>query len=270
MTTVITSPRNKQIKLAASLKQKKYRDETGLFAVEGSRLAEEAVRSAWEISFCVCTAQACDHPRVAAILAALKERDCPVYRVGKEIYDKISDTKEPQGILLVVKKEIYPLEALLKQQPVPLLVALDGVQDPGNVGTMIRTADAAGCQGVVTLIGSADAFAGKAVRASMGSLFHLPVITDVEPALLLAFLKERGIKTRITALDERAAPHFSVDFRQATAVVFGNEGNGVSAELTRHADGKIFIPMMGQAESLNVAAATAIILFEGLRQRMKL
>lgn len=148
----------------------------------------------------------------------------------------------------------------------PFYVVLDGVQDPGNAGTIIRTADAAGASGVILTKGSVDIYDEKTVRATMGSLFHLPVVSGVSAEELTAWAKERGLQLYAAALDVAARPHFSCDFTKPTAIVFGNEGNGVSTELLAQAE-TVYIPMYGTAESLNVGTSAAIVLYEAVRQR---
>jgi len=262
----IESLSNGKIKLAAKLHGRKYREAEGLFLAEGIRLVEMAAASDWQPRFGLCTPAAASSERVKKILQRLAAISCPVYEVSEEIYRKVCDTVTPQGLLLVMEIRRPGLRELAAENP--LLLVLDGVQDPGNAGAMIRTADAAGCSGVICLEDTVDVFADKTVRAAMGSLFHLPVVTGVRRGELLSFLQAQGIQLFVTALDAGAQQHFSVDYRGAAAIVFGNEGNGVSRELLDASWGKrIYIPMEGPAESLNVSTAAAVVLYEALRQR---
>lgn len=263
----ITSPTNAKIKLAASLKQRKQREKAGLFVAEGVRLAEMAVTAQWRISFALVTERAREQPRVQAILAHLRRRQTPVAIVSAPVYAKASGTEHPQGILLVLEKKSFPLQEFAASGVTnPCYAVLDGVQDPGNLGTILRTADAAGLDGGILLKGCVDAFSPKVVRASMGSLFHLPVAVDVPTQSLLSFLEERKIRLYATALDQAAKTHFAADYKGAVAIAFGNEGNGVSAPILAASD-KIYVPMFGQAESLNVAISSAVVFYEVLRQR---
>lgn len=264
---IIASIANKKIKLAASLKQKKHRDAEGLFLAEGVRLTEAAAEAHWPAVYGLCTDEAMAQDRVQAVLRELAKQNCPMYQVPKAIYDKVSDTQEPQGILLVLRKAPAALAALVEAEKPPFIIVLDQLQDPGNVGTIIRTADAAGCSAIVLTKNCADVYAAKTVRAAMGSLFHLPVVTDVSAPELLAFLAAQAIDLQVTALDAAAQAYFTADFTRPTAIAFGNEGNGISPELLAAASQRIFIPMAGQAESLNVATAAAVVIYEGLRQR---
>ncbi len=266
---VIASSANKKIKLVASLKQKKHRDAEGLFVAEGIRLTEAAVEAKWPCRFGLCTAAAAKNERVQTLLPQLEARQCPVFEVPEEIYNKISDTQQPQGFLLVLENCNPLLSSVISEAGASFILVLDQLQDPGNVGTIIRTADAAGCSGIIVMENSADIYAGKTVRATMGSLFHLPVVTGVRQEEVIDFLAQHRISLLATALDAQAQPYFSLDFTVPVALVLGNEGAGVSPQLLAKAGQKVFIPMAGRSESLNVATAAAVLLYEGLRQRYK-
>lgn len=264
----IESPQNRLVKSAASLQQKKHRDAAGLFLAEGVRLAEEAERSGWPLEFCLCREDAADLPRVAVLVEKLEARGCPVYSAAEKIFRRIAETDHAQGLLLCLQKppcgdERLP-QLLRAEKPA---VVLDRLQDPGNVGAVLRVADAAGCAGVILLRGSADVYSGKVVRAAMGALFHLPIVADVSETDLLAALREAQTPLLAAALDPSAASCFAADLSGRGAFVFGNEGAGLSPALLAAASQKLFIPMPGQAESLNVATAAAVLLYEALRQR---
>lgn len=260
----ITSLQNKLVKTIASLKQKKHRDELGLFIVEGIRLCEEALRSDWNIIYAVYD-ETVQNDRMQALVDSLDGRASKILGVSPLIYDKMAETKDSQGMLMVLEKKASNIDELMAIDK-PVFVVLDSVQDPGNVGTIIRTADAAGCSAVLMTKGCADLFGGKTVRATMGSLFHIPCITDCSQTELLTSFKEHKIAVFATSL-AGAKEYFSVDFNQSAAIVFGNEGNGVSEEMLEAAAAKVHIPIYGQAESLNVAASAAVILYETVRQR---
>lgn len=266
MTEIITSQHNKFIKLAASLKLKKYRDELGLFIVEGVRLVEEAAHSSWLVETCIYTVEALQQERVRRIIANLKLKNCRMIQVPTAIYDKITDTKEPQGIMAIVQKHAYQLYDVLASEEKPFFVVLDEIQDPGNVGTIIRTAAAAGCTGVMLTKGCTDVFASKVVRASMGSIFHVPIFEGLSSGEIISSLAQHKIDILATSL-ESSNIYFKVDFNKSLAVVFGNEGNGVSRNLLEHSKDRLYIPLLGRVESLNVAASAAVILYEVVRQR---
>lgn len=273
----IESAANKKIKLAASLKKRKNRRETGLFIAEGVRLAELAVASDYEIEFALYTEDCAADARAAAVLAALESRGVTLCETTAALYKKASATETPQGLMLIMRAKKYRLAELMAvdtdsaatssaSAQAPLFVVLDGVQDPGNVGTIIRTADAVGASGVILLEGTADAYSDKTVRASMGSLFHIPMVEGARAAEMLTLMEERGLTLYATALDETAREHFVQDFTRPCAIVLGNEGSGVSEAVLARAE-KTYIPMYGHAESLNVGMSAAIVLYEAVRQR---
>lgn len=266
MIEFITSPHNQLVKMVAALRQKKYRDELGLFTVEGVRLAEELAAAGWPVETCLFTETAAADSRAAKILGVLGNR-CRLVQVSDPLYAKITDTQEPQGIMLVAPKRQAAFgDILSSRSESPLIVVLDGIQDPGNAGTVIRTADAAGCSGIVMLKGCVDLYAGKTVRATMGSLFHLPVVENMAGDDLLTALATAGIPLIATALKE-ATDYSAARLSGPVAIVFGNEGQGVSGELLARAAERIIIPIYGKAESLNVATAAAVTLYEAARQR---
>lgn len=267
MTEIITSPQNPAVKLAASLHQKKHRDETGLFLVEGIRAAEELLRaSGWTMEFGLYTEAAMKQERAAKVIASASQR-CRLIQVSEAVFGKAAETENPQGVMFVVKRREIALNDLLTINKRPLLVVLDSIQDPGNIGTLLRTADAAGADGVIITSGSADPFSGKAQRAGMGSIFHLPVVVEAVQDELLNRLAEHKISLIATALEADSMSYLDANYRQSTAVAFGNEGKGITIQLLTKAEKKVSIPIYGKAESLNVAAAAAVILFEAARQR---
>lgn len=264
MNETVTSLQNPLVKQAVALQQKKRRDEAGLFIVEGTRQAEELLASGWPIEFGLFTGAAARQERIYHLIQTARLR-CQMTQVTDQVFAKAAETEQPQGILLAARQTVMPLTATLSKEDA-LLVVLDGVQDPGNLGALLRVADAAGAGGVIVLEGSADPFGGKAVRASMGSLFHLPLTVGVNHEALLAELKAQQIRLVATAL-EGADSYLNVNLTGRLAVVFGNEGKGVSREILEAVKEKLHIPIYGQAESLNVATAAAVILYEAARQR---
>lgn len=265
----ITSSTNAKLKLAAKLHIPKYRKENHLFVTEGIRLIEMAAAAQWPLSFALASDSVLKNQRAVEVIEQLQERNCPVYQVSDELYKKAADTVTPQGLLLVMGQRIFTWQEILNSSPdnAPLIAVLDGVQDPGNAGTIIRSADALGCSGVVCLDGTTDIFADKAVRSSMGSLFNLPILDHVHVEEFLEACRDNEVRIFASALDEHTVRHYAVDYNSGSAIVFGNEGNGVSQHILEAADQRVFIPMYGKAESLNVGAAAAIILYEACRQR---
>ncbi len=265
MTEIITSLQNQTVKLAAALKQKKQRDVTGLFIAEGVRLLEEVHLADWQVEACLYTEAALQHKRTEKIIHELQDKGCRMLIVSEAVYLKVTDTEQPQGIMAIVKKKNQLLTRIL-QADCPLIVILDALQDPGNVGTVIRTADAVGASGVILTKGCADVYSSKAVRATMGSLFHLPIFDGISYEEVVSSLRIAGVNLFATSLASSNL-YYEADFKKPAAVIFGNEGSGVHETLLNQADSAIFIPILGKAESLNVAASAAVILYEAIRQR---
>ena len=267
----ITSAANSLIRLTSAVVHTQRRAaKERLFTVEGLRLAEMAAASDWKIRHVLVTERALAGARTRALVETLAARGCPLALVTEEIFAGLAETDSPQGILLLMERRTKTNLEDLRQgrdegEP-PLYIALDRVQDPGNVGTILRTADAVGASGVILLRGSADVYGSKVVRATMGSLFYVPFAGNVSPSALTGFAERTGLRLLATACDADAETHFSTDFRRGTIVVFGNEANGVSEELLSAAQ-HIYVPMRGAAESLNVATTVTAVLYEALRQR---
>ena len=261
----IVSQDNQYIKLTASLRQKKYREETGLFVVEGARFVQEALESSWILEYAVVSEAHEGNERIRELATSFESRGCPILSVSSALYKKISDTETPQGILAVVRQQRESLEAVATMANKTLWLILDSLQDPGNVGTIIRTADAAGAAGVILAGECADLYAGKTTRATMGSLFHLPVIKASAPQCL-EFCHRLGLSLYVAGAEAKDA-YTVVDLTTPCAVVLGNEGAGVGDDFRRQAQLHLKIPIAGRAESLNVASAAAVILFEAVRQR---
>ena len=259
----VTGLQNPVVKAAAELKQKKYRTQNGLYLAEGLRTAEEAVAyKAVETLFYVAT----DDERTMRLLEDAAAQNIKLVCVSENVMKKIADTETPQGIIAVCKMRQPKLENLLASGK--MLLVLDRVGDPGNIGTMLRTADAAGIGGLVLLKGCADIYAPKTVRSSMGSLFHIPVLSGVSEQEFVSAAKKAGYDLLVTCLDG-ADNLYKADLSGRVAFVMGNEAGGVSESLLAQADKRVYIPMAGKAESLNVAMAAGIVMFEALRRRVK-
>lgn len=258
----LTGLQNPQVKAAAELKQKKYRQQQGLFLAEGLRTVEEAVASKTVVSIFYT---AIEDDRTRSVLEEAAAQQLKLYCVSDAVMKKIADTDTPQGIIAVCKMQNVTLDKLLSKGE--MLLVLDRVGDPGNLGTMLRTADAAGIGGVVLLKGCVDIYAPKTVRSSMGSLFHVPVVSGIGEDKFIAEAKDAGYELLVTSL-EGADNLYKADLGGRIAFVMGNEAGGVSANILERADKRVFIPMAGRAESLNVAMAAGVVMFEALRRRL--
>lgn len=256
----LTGLQNPLVKKAAELKQKKYRQQQGLFLAEGLRTVEEAVASkSVEMIFYT----AIEDARTREVLEQAAAENVRLICVAENVMKKIADTETPQGIIAICRMEQPSLDELLASGK--MLLVLDRVGDPGNIGTMLRTGDAAGIGGLILLKGSADIYAPKTVRSSMGSLFHVPVLGGVAEADFVRSAKKAGYELMVTTL-EGADNLYKADLSGRLAFVMGNEANGVSDTLLASADKRVFIPMAGRAESLNVAMAAGVVMFEALRR----
>lgn len=260
---LITSPANQYLRRARGVRDGR---EAELIFVEGERLCEDLVRSSLTLSFCFHSPA--PTLRAQEIIAAARRRECEVFAVADEALDAVSDTVNSQGLIMLAQRPQISLAQLLtKEQAGPaLLVCLDVVQDPGNVGTIVRTAEAAGAGGVIALRGSADPFAPKTLRSAMGSSFRLPIVDDVAPDELFVAVRAAGLRIVATAA-EVTEVYDRYDWRPPALIVLGNEANGIRPEVMTQCDGVVSIPMQAAVNSLNVATAAAALLFEAARQR---
>jgi TrmH family RNA methyltransferase len=263
----IDSPRNSRIVAARALLTRKGRTAAGAFLVEGPHALSEAMAAAgFVIRETFLTEAAADRQR--ALLRELARRDVPVQLVTERAMRGLGDTTTPQGVVAVVAARDEQAATI----PVaPRLVAvLDRCADPGNAGTAIRTAAAAGADAIVLSSGSVDAWSGKALRSSAGSIFHLPVVTSVATLDALEVLRGRGCQLLATAADGEVDLDGCIDsggLQSPTAWLFGNEAHGLSDELRAAVDRTVRIPLYGPAESLNLAASVAVCLYASARSQ---
>lgn len=260
---LIESLQNQQLKLYRSLAKRKYRQKYGLLPLEGTRLIGEALLRNVELKYMLLRgeAQLEDFSLPCAPPAAVK-----VFNVAEKVFAQTAFTDSPQGILAVAVQPQAALEAAFAQEA-PLILVADGVQDPGNLGTMMRSAAAAGAGGIVLLPGTVDAGNPKTLRASMGAYFALPVV-EASFTALQHKLEQHQVQLVVT--DSRAALTYDqYNWQQPAAVVIGNEGAGVSAPVKAAASAAVSIPMAAAIESLNAAIAMSVLFFEAARQRRR-
>ncbi len=240
---MLTSINNPKVKEWKKLHKRKFRERMGCFIIEGDHLVEEALRSGWKI----------EELMVREDYTFTMPEEVPWTEVSTQVFDAIAQTETPQGIAAVVSIEEK------KYKPSQLSLLIDGVQDPGNLGTLIRTADAAGFEQVILGNGTVDAFNEKVVRATQGSIFHIPVVRgDLEG--IVRELQTSGVKVFASSLTN-AVSYKEIATPRQVALIIGNEGNGVREELIELADEQIYIPIYGQAESLNAAIAGAVLMY---------
>ena len=254
---MITSAGNQQMKnLVLLMKKAKARNEQETFVVEGRKMAEE-IPDGWLIQ---------------TYVSETFERENELFLIGRDyevvsdsVFKAVSDTQTPQGILCLVKKPSYRLNDLLSDKNAHLLI-VESIQDPGNLGTMLRTGEGAGISGVIMNQSTVDLFNPKTIRSTMGSIYRVPffVTDDLEQTILE--LKSQGIKVYAAHLKGTLC-YDEPDYRGPSAFLIGNEGNGLSDVVADCADTYIKIPMQGQVESLNAAISAALLMYETSRQR---
>lgn len=262
--TPVTSRSNRYIKEARLLKNKKEREEKGLFLIEGLRLAEEAVASGLDIAYAVVAERIASNKRGHDLIEMLKGR-CPLFQAEEGLIDYASDTEHAQGVILVAKKRENSKEVLSGGS---FYVVSDRITDPGNLGTICRTALAVGADAMILLPGSVDYYNPKVVRASMGAVFHLPAYLTKSNEEACALLKEAGAKVVIAAVGGRT-PYYEADLSVPLAWVFGSEAEGVAPFWLNNAHDTVYLPMNSKSESLNVAVSAGVLLYDTMRQRKK-
>ncbi len=254
MIDIINTTKNKKYKFIKSLQQKKTRVNEGLFVVEGKKSVIDAINSSYEVTT-IAMSESFYNENTDLFKVNLE-----IIVVGDMIFDGLCDTKTPQGIIAVLKMK----DNKFKYDNSNLYVYCDNVSDPGNLGTIIRTADAAGFRGVLLSEECTDPYSPKCVRSSMGSFFNIDIISNFSRKKLISLKGET--KLLCGALESDSTKYTDVDFTKPCIIIVGNEANGVSRELLDVCE-HIIIPIIGSAESLNVSVAAAIIMYEAVRQR---
>lgn len=256
---MITSTSNPQVKRLLQLQKKsKARNEEQVFVVEGLRMFAEVPKERVEKVY------------ISESLYNKKKDELELEKFPTEIltdkvFQYVSDTKTPQGILCVVKQKKCQIEELFHVEN-PHFIVLDNLQDPGNLGTIVRTAEGAGVTAVFMSRDCVDIYNPKTIRSTMGSIYRVPFLYVNDVLKLLEDFKEKGVRTYAAHLDGKRS-YDKENYEQGTAILIGNEGNGLRREVAEHADCWVQIPMQGKVESLNAAIAASILMFEVYRQR---
>lgn len=251
----IQSKDNKTIKHIISLQQRKYRQRFGEYLVEGIRAVTDIGNKGYLRSILIRESKQSE-------LEPLIQKGFTVssiYIVQDPIFNKIEHSINGQGILGIAKKCVNDLHSFVVEDG--LYIALDGVQDPGNLGTIIRTAVAVGAKGIFLLKGTVDPYNEKCVRSTMSALCNIPIFEDVTLSEFYDLVKDNTIKTYVTSLNN-AKPYHTISYAKRTMVILGNEGNGVSRDIIEMCDQAITIPMYGDIESLNVSIAAALCMYK--------
>lgn len=263
---MITSISNVRVKqLLAWQKKRKVREADAVYIVEGIRMYAEAPEEKVKEVY------------VSESFYYKKKEELQLDKWSKKleilsdsVYAHVSDTKTPQGVLVVMEQMQYSMEQILEEKNgvKPLLMVLDNLQDPGNLGTILRAGEAAGVTGVLMSSDCVDIYNPKVIRSTMGSIYRMPFLYTEHLEKVIKELKDRGIHTYAAHLQGKHS-YEEEDYSQGTAFLIGNEGNGLRAEVADAAEIYIKIPMCGEVESLNAAIASAVLMFEAARQRRK-
>lgn len=259
---MISSTGNAKVKKAAALgKKAKYRRETGLFVVEGPKMAAELPADKMDSVY--VTEQFFQSRRE---FCQSLDRICCMEVVTDEVMKAMSDTETPQGILAVARQSRYEIKDILNRQEKAHIMILETLQDPGNLGTILRTAEGAGASGIIMDKGTADIYSPKVIRSTMGSVFRMPFVYAEDLEETLKELKKAGV--RLYAAHLRGAKEYDQeDYTGSTGFLIGNEARGLSDGAASLADVCVKIPMAGKVESLNAAVAASVFMFEAARQR---
>lgn len=262
---LITSRRNPTAMKARSVRDGKSRD---LIFVEGLRLCEEAHESGLVVETALYLDGLGSNERAGQLLRALVKESVPSFPITREVLESISDTRTPQGLVLLARRPRTSRESvfLSPAETLPLIVVLHEVNNPSNAGAILRVSEAAGATSVVATRGTTDLFSPKSLRAAMGSAFRLPIWTGAAIDEVLSTCTANAIKTVSTDL-RATATHAGIDWKLPRAVILGGEADGLPTDIAIATDERIRIPMRPPVESLNVAVALAVVLYEAARQR---
>ena len=260
---VISSKDNEIVKSVKKLKEKKYRDSENAYIVEGIKMVKEAIiekASIRQIIICDDCEKSDNIPK--ELMYEIAKYDC-MY-VTSKVFKYISEVQTPQGVLAVIEKNNGDLDINYNED---IIVALDDIQDPGNLGTILRTVDSVGLTQILVSKGTADCYNPKVVRSSMGAIYIVKVIECDDLLETLKQVKRNKFKVLVTSLGDNSKNIYDMKYNKKVLVI-GNEANGVEERIMNMADEKVKIPMLGRTESLNAAVATGIVLYEYVRQKL--
>jgi TrmH family RNA methyltransferase len=255
---VVTSLSNATVKAVRALHMRKEREDSGLFLAEGLKIVTEAVELGHAPRILLYGRDAADHPLLQAAARACDAAGGEVIEVNRDILEKVSKRENPQAVVGIFAQVFTPLSAIIPQSA-PCWVAMQAVRDPGNLGTVIRTADAAGCGGVILVGDCVDPYSVEGVRATMGSIFAV----KIAKASIQEFLawRETWPGSVVGTLLTATVDHKSADYVKPTLILMGNEQQGLPPELAAACDVNVKIPMRGRADSLNLAVATGVMIY---------
>lgn len=260
---IISSKDNELVKHVKKLKDKKYRDINSEFIIEGLKLIKEAIEEHVDIKqIIIC--ENCQNTDMISkeLMYEIAKYEC-IY-VTEKIFCSITDVNTPQGILAIINRKNISKQVDYSQD---IIVALDDIQDPGNLGTILRTVDSIGLKQILVSKGTADCYNSKVVRSTMGAIFRINIIECDDLELTLKEIRKNGFKLVVTSLQTENSL-YDINYNKKI-IIIGNEANGVEEKIQNIADEKIKIPMIGKTESLNASVATGVVLYEYVRQKMK-
>ncbi|MBS1128099.1 MAG: methyltransferase, TrmH family, group 3 [Nitrospirae bacterium] len=261
----VTSKENKAVKFLASLADPKVRKKEKAFLIEGVKMVEEALRDRLGVKQVIANPSLTQHHGKGVIKLAEKN-GIEILWISERLMDHVAEGKTPQPVMAVVEMREHTEEELLAHRS-GLIVMAHQLQDPGNLGTIMRTAEAVGASGVAITPHTVDAYNGKAVRGSMGSILRVPVVKVRSEHEFMRACKERGFQTAALVLNGRETP-YDLDLTVPTVIMLGQESSGLMAEELVDVDHRVRIPMVETIDSLNVAVSAAVLLYEAYRQRM--
>lgn len=260
----ITSVHNDAYKALKGLLTKKQRTQQGIFLVEGVRLVRHVLERGWPLREIVFDIREAGRPELRQLAEDAVSRGIRLTELEGALFEALSDTVQSQGCLGVAEMP----ETQPRTIEGSFFIALDQIRDPGNLGTILRTADAAGVDGVLLSKGCVEPFNEKVVRATMGSLFDVPLVQTGHLTEPLSEFRNRGFEIVVAVLED-SVNYVDYDWTRPTVLVIGNEADGISPEVQNEATQRVSIPIRGGAESLNAAVAAAVLVYEAMRQRKK-
>jgi len=264
----ITNPKNNLIRFIKSLKKKKIREEKGKFLIEGINSIREALKTGVEIPYFVYSLDLFRVKGGKEIVEELEKKGERLLLVSEAIFNKLAETRTPQGILAVPSRLKWDEKAILESE-YSFIFVLVGLQDPGNMGTVVRIADALSMDGIIVSEDSVDHYNPKTVRSTMGAIFRMPIYKTDDVREYIDRLKENDYDVLCTTLRNSSRVHDSVDYKKLKkiAIVMGNEANGVPDDICDRADIQVKIPILGRIDSLNVGVSAGIMAYEVIRQK---
>jgi TrmH family RNA methyltransferase len=264
---MLTSPHNPRVKDAVRLRDRRHREKQGRILIDGVRELHRAIAAGVRLIEAFVCESLCTSDESRRLLQVLSECGCEVLSVGEPVFEKLAFGQRTEGVLGVAEMPRPTLSMLAVPTENPLVAVLEGVEKPGNLGAVLRSADASGISAVIVADGRTDLYNPNAIRASLGTIFTTSVC-EAASGDVLAWLRSRKF-TIFAARVDGSAPYTEVDYRGPSALVLGSEASGLSSVWTGNDIQAVHLPMLGTADSLNVSVTAAVLFYESLRQRMK-